>query len=279
MQWYYADAGRQVGPLEDAAFEELVRTGVVRDDTPIWREGLADWVPYSTPSRRPATPVQPAPPPPAAAPIPAAAPVEATGFCTQCGGRFPAGQLAMVGNRQMCPACRQAVAPVAHLRPRRRPLPSRQDSAHNAADDFRRRNCRWSGIGRCAVDAERPHRRNQCHRSQCHRNPHRQTLVTKPGAANPAWSMPGPAIPAAQPLTQFATPVAGDYATWANRAIGYIIDQFLVGIAMVHPRRHRVMLVWIHDWTGVARQRGQRRCASVRSQMDLAAHSVASCWS
>jgi uncharacterized RDD family membrane protein YckC len=34
-------------------------------------------------------------------------------------------------------------------------------------------------------------------------------------------------------LTQFATPVAGDYATWANRAIGYIIDQLLVGIAVV----------------------------------------------
>lgn len=179
MQWYYADAGRQMGPVDDAAFEELVRSGAIRDDTPVWKEGMANWQPYST-----VRPARPAPPPPAApAPPPPApvmqAPVSApeTGFCTQCGGRFPKDQLALVGNRQMCGGCRQASAPA----------PA---------------------------------------------NP----VYTPPAPAAPSqgyqYAPGGPSIPAATPLTQFATPIAGDYATWANRAIGYLIDSIFVVIAM-----------------------------------------------
>lgn len=102
MQWYYADAGRQVGPLDDAAFQELVNNGTVRDDTPVWKEGMADWQPYSA-----VRPPRPVAPPPPAAPVPPPAAAPETAFCTQCGGRFPKEQLAMVGNRQMCAGCRQ----------------------------------------------------------------------------------------------------------------------------------------------------------------------------
>jgi uncharacterized RDD family membrane protein YckC len=230
MQWYYADAGRQVGPLEDAAFEELVRTGVVRDDTPIWREGLADWVPYSTVRpARPVSPVQPAPPPPAAAPIPAAAPVEATGFCTQCGGRFPAVQLAMVGNRQMCPACRQPVAPVAPATPAQA-APVETGFCTQCGGRFPTTQLSMVGnrqvCGGCRAASSPQPASPQPQPSSP------QPAQPQPGPAGPAWSAPGAAIPAAQPLTQFATPVAGDYATWATRAIGYIIDQLLVGIAV-----------------------------------------------
>jgi hypothetical protein len=75
MKWYYSDAGQQIGPIDDAAFQALVNRGVIRDDTQVWREGMAGWAPYST--VKPAVPVAPvAPayvPPPAAAPIPPAA--------------------------------------------------------------------------------------------------------------------------------------------------------------------------------------------------------------
>jgi hypothetical protein len=33
MNWYYADGGRQAGPVDETALDELVRQGVVRDDT------------------------------------------------------------------------------------------------------------------------------------------------------------------------------------------------------------------------------------------------------
>ncbi len=48
MSWYYADAGRQVGPVEETALDDLVRAGVVRDDTLVWREGMANWQPHGS---------------------------------------------------------------------------------------------------------------------------------------------------------------------------------------------------------------------------------------
>jgi uncharacterized RDD family membrane protein YckC len=86
----------------------------------------------------------------------------------------------MVGNRQMCPACRQASFAAASGSP-----------------------------------------------SPASPNPSFAPSSPSPG---PSYT-PGPAIPAA-PLAQFATPVAGDYAVWANRVIGYLIDSIFVFIAM-----------------------------------------------
>src|SRR5213592_3603976 len=36
MSWYYAEEGKQVGPITDADFESLVVRGTVRDDTLVW---------------------------------------------------------------------------------------------------------------------------------------------------------------------------------------------------------------------------------------------------
>src|SRR6266496_1905513 len=43
MNWYYAEAGQQRGPVSDAELSGLVQAGTVRDDTLVWREGMADW--------------------------------------------------------------------------------------------------------------------------------------------------------------------------------------------------------------------------------------------
>ena len=48
MNWYYADGGRPTGPVEEAALDDLVRTGAVRDDTLVWCEGMAEWQPHAT---------------------------------------------------------------------------------------------------------------------------------------------------------------------------------------------------------------------------------------
>jgi len=97
MKWYYADAGRQVGPVEDAQLDELVRSGAVRDDTLIWREGMANWQPHSA-VRGPAKPI----------PIPAAAvPIAGeTRFCSECGRPYAAHEMVTIGTATVCAQCK-----------------------------------------------------------------------------------------------------------------------------------------------------------------------------
>jgi len=97
MKWYYADAGRQVGPVEEAQLDELLRTGVIRDDTLVWREGMANWQPHAS-VRGPAKPQ----------PIPAAAvPISAeTRFCSECGRPYPVTELVTIGTATVCAQCK-----------------------------------------------------------------------------------------------------------------------------------------------------------------------------
>ena len=46
MNWFYADAGQQAGPIEDAELARLVGAGKITGDTLVWREGMANWQPY-----------------------------------------------------------------------------------------------------------------------------------------------------------------------------------------------------------------------------------------
>lgn len=68
MKWYYAEAGRQKGPVDDASLDQLVAQGVVRGDTLVWSEGMDAWQPHSA-----VRGVRPAAPPPFAPPAYAAA--------------------------------------------------------------------------------------------------------------------------------------------------------------------------------------------------------------
>src|SRR5579862_8653149 len=96
MAWFYADGGRQVGPVEEAALDDLVRAGIVRDDTLVWRDGMANWQPHA--SVRGVR--QPAPP------MPAVAIAAESGFCSECGRPFPLNQLVMIGNAAVCAQCK-----------------------------------------------------------------------------------------------------------------------------------------------------------------------------
>jgi uncharacterized RDD family membrane protein YckC len=111
--WYYADNGRQMGPVDEAALDDLVRQGLVKDNTLVWREGMAAWQPHSTARPRPVpTPVASAPAAAAPAPAPIPTPIAAsteTRYCAECGRGYPANELGMVGNVAVCGACRPAV--------------------------------------------------------------------------------------------------------------------------------------------------------------------------
>jgi uncharacterized RDD family membrane protein YckC len=97
MNWYYADAGRQVGPITDEQLEELRKSGAVKGDTLVWREGMASWLPYGQvlPARASSDPGLPSPPP-------------MTGgiVCVECGKTFQPDQVIRYGDRWVCASCK-----------------------------------------------------------------------------------------------------------------------------------------------------------------------------
>jgi uncharacterized RDD family membrane protein YckC len=83
MNWYYVDQGQQAGPVNDAQFEELVRSGKIQPDTLVWREGMAAWQSY----REVKAPAPSSGPPPAASA--SYAPGQgAEAVCAECGNMF-----------------------------------------------------------------------------------------------------------------------------------------------------------------------------------------------
>ena len=77
MQWFYAQNGQQVGPVEEAALDDLVRQGVVRDDTLVWTAGMPSWQPHGTARGARAMPPPVLPGTPVMAPMPPGAPMPA----------------------------------------------------------------------------------------------------------------------------------------------------------------------------------------------------------
>jgi uncharacterized RDD family membrane protein YckC len=91
MNWHYAEQARQVGPVSDAQFAELVRAGTINADTLVWHEGMPDWLPY----RNVRSDVNPSGPPAGA---------EAT--CAECGKTFPTDEMIAHGNVRICANCK-----------------------------------------------------------------------------------------------------------------------------------------------------------------------------
>jgi uncharacterized RDD family membrane protein YckC len=104
MDWYYAESGRQVGPIQEESFDTLVRSGVVRSDTLVWQQGMPNWQAYGT-VRPVATAV--APPLDAAA---AVTPGPSTRFCSECGRPFPQNELIPFGSSFVCATCKETFA-------------------------------------------------------------------------------------------------------------------------------------------------------------------------
>ncbi len=93
MDWYYSEDDRQVGPVPDAALEELVKAGTVTGQTLVWHEGMVDWKPYGE-LQRPRTAV------------PVVHAVAAQAVCYECRKRFPRDEMMHHGNSWVCPACK-----------------------------------------------------------------------------------------------------------------------------------------------------------------------------
>ncbi len=48
VQWYYANQGQQLGPFSQANLTGLIAAGQILLETPVWREGMQEWVPAQT---------------------------------------------------------------------------------------------------------------------------------------------------------------------------------------------------------------------------------------
>ena len=93
MNWYYAVGQTQQGPVTEEQLHALAKDGVVTGDTMVWRDGMADWQPYSA--------VNGGGTPPAGA-----AGASGTVLCAECGKSFPVDEVVRFGDRSVCAACK-----------------------------------------------------------------------------------------------------------------------------------------------------------------------------
>ncbi len=47
MEWFYANGGNRVGPVNPEAFEALINGGTVTGETLVWSKSMTDWLPYA----------------------------------------------------------------------------------------------------------------------------------------------------------------------------------------------------------------------------------------
>jgi uncharacterized RDD family membrane protein YckC len=93
MSWYYAENEQQVGPVDDAAWENLIREGRIKPDTLVWREGMPVWIKYSEASQ--------------GAGLAGTDAAPGTGrACAECGTLFPVDELIELDGRPVCAACK-----------------------------------------------------------------------------------------------------------------------------------------------------------------------------
>lgn len=107
MSWFYAEDGKQIGPVDDDKWASLISSGAVSADTLVWQNGMTDWVPFGT---LPAAKTSPTPAVDSSAAV--ATPVMAGGTsveCSECHRNFPAQDVVTIGHRPVCASCKPIV--------------------------------------------------------------------------------------------------------------------------------------------------------------------------
>jgi uncharacterized RDD family membrane protein YckC len=88
MNWYYADAGQQAGPVDETQFQALIASGKITRDTLVWREGMANWQPYREVA------------------APGAGVSLGQAVCAECGRSFPVQEMISYGPTKVCASCK-----------------------------------------------------------------------------------------------------------------------------------------------------------------------------
>ena len=86
MEWYYAENNERRGPVSEAEFNELIRTGRINAATQVWRDGWANWAPLGE----------------------AGTQVTGAGVarCVECGQTFPTSEMLQYEGVWVCPNCK-----------------------------------------------------------------------------------------------------------------------------------------------------------------------------
>src|SRR5882724_8620530 len=103
MNWHYVEQGQQTGPVSDEQFAELARNGKIADDTLVWREDMADWLPYGQVKSGLSAPEAGLD---IAAPPMLAAMSANEAICNECGKIFPVDEMIQHGNARICVNCK-----------------------------------------------------------------------------------------------------------------------------------------------------------------------------
>ena len=90
MNWYYAEAGEQRGPITETELSDLAKAGTIRDATLVWREGMPNWQPYGLVKG------------PTGAPPPRVGEI----VCWQCGKMFSREEVIPIGEGWVCAGCK-----------------------------------------------------------------------------------------------------------------------------------------------------------------------------
>lgn len=91
MKWHYAQGDQQLGPVSEEEFNNLVLQGSIKPETLVWKEGMADWVPYSSVATPGTT---------------AGGDAGAGIVCAECGNQFNFEDVVRFGERYVCAACK-----------------------------------------------------------------------------------------------------------------------------------------------------------------------------
>lgn len=84
MDWFYMDHGRQLGPVSEQEFGQMVQQGRITSDTPVWRDGMKDWQRYSELARFSSGLVS----------------------CSECRREFPQDEVIRYKNVWICASCK-----------------------------------------------------------------------------------------------------------------------------------------------------------------------------
>jgi len=87
MDWYYAQGAERLGPLTEEQFQQAVGAGTVNSATLVWREGMAQWLPYGQVA------------------VGGVAVAEG-GVCSQCRRNFPTDELVSYEGHVVCAECK-----------------------------------------------------------------------------------------------------------------------------------------------------------------------------
>jgi hypothetical protein len=91
MSWYYVNGSDRLGPVDDVEFQRLSEQGVIRAETLVWRDGMADWKP-----RRDIAGI-------------GGVPASGSLMCAACGRMVTEAESFILSGRAYCGACKPEV--------------------------------------------------------------------------------------------------------------------------------------------------------------------------